>query len=57
MNTIAITPKSEDKYVVKVFNPSEFHFSEATFFQDWYLRNLLNFAKLLFDAFGIKTKN
>ena len=36
MNTIAITPKSEDKYVVKVFNPSEFHFSEVTFFQIWY---------------------
>ena len=36
LNTIAITPKSEDKYVVKVFNPSEFHFSEMTFFQNWY---------------------
>ena len=36
LNTIAITPKSEDKYVVKVFNPSEFHFSEVTFFQNWY---------------------
>ena len=36
LNTIAITPKSEDKYVLKVFNPSEFHFSEVTFFQNWY---------------------
>ena len=26
----AITPKSEDKYVVKVFNSSEFHLSEMT---------------------------
>ena len=26
----AITPKSEDKYVVKVFNWSEFHLSEMT---------------------------
>ena len=33
LNTIAITPKIEDKYVVKVFNPTEFHFSEVTFFQ------------------------
>ena len=30
LNTIAITPKSEDKYVVKVFNWSEFHVSEMT---------------------------
>ena len=28
---IAITPKCEDKYVVKVFNSSEFHLSEMTF--------------------------
>ena len=35
----AITPKSEDKYVVKVFNPPEFLFSEVTFFQNWYFRN------------------
>ena len=33
LNTIAITPKSEDKYVVKVFNPPEFHFSEVTSFK------------------------
>ena len=30
LNTIAITPKSEDKYVVKVFNWSEVHLSEMT---------------------------
>ena len=30
LNTIAITPKSEDKYVVKVFNWSEVHLSEKT---------------------------
>ena len=30
LNTIAITPKSEDKYVVKVFNLSEFHLPETT---------------------------
>ena len=32
----AITPKSEDKYVVKVFNSTELHFSEVYFFQNWY---------------------
>ena len=36
MNTIAITPKSEDKYVVKVFNSSEFHLSEMTLLQNPY---------------------
>ena len=30
MNTIAITPKSEDKYVVKVFNWPEVKLSEMT---------------------------
>ena len=30
LNTIAITPKSEDKYVAKVFNWSEVHLSEMT---------------------------
>ena len=30
LNTIAITTKSEDKYVAKVFNWPEFHFSEVT---------------------------
>ena len=33
-----ITPKSEDKKCPKVFNPPEFHFSEVTFFQNWYFR-------------------
>ena len=32
-NTIAITPKSEDKYVEKVFNSTELHFSEVTSFK------------------------
>ena len=36
LNTVAITPKSEDKKCPKVFNMSEFHFSEVTFFQNWY---------------------
>ena len=50
----AITPKSEDKYVVKVFNPPEFHFSEVTFFQNWYFREILKMAILmrLFTEFG-----
>ena len=30
LNTIAIMPKSKDKYVEKVFNWSEVHFSEMT---------------------------
>ena len=34
----AITPKSEDKYVVKVLNSTELHFSEVYFFQNWYFR-------------------
>ena len=36
LNTVAITPKSEGKKCPKVFNLSEFHFSEVTFFQNWY---------------------
>ena len=28
--------KSEDKYVVKVFNSTELHFFEVYFFQNWY---------------------
>ena len=32
----AITPKSEDKHGLKVFNSTEFNFSEVTFFQNWY---------------------
>ena len=38
LNTIAITPKSEDKYVVKVVNWSEFHLSEMTLLQNRYFR-------------------
>ena len=38
LNTIAITPKSEDKYVVKVFNSPEFHLSEMTLLQNPYFR-------------------
>ena len=34
----AITPKSEDKYVVKVLNSTELHFSEVYFFQNWYFK-------------------
>ena len=33
LNTIAITPKSEDKYVEKVFNLTELHFSEVISFK------------------------
>ena len=40
LNTIAITPKSEDKYVVKVFNWSEFHLSEMTLLQNPYFSNI-----------------
>ena len=36
LGAIANTPKSEDKYVKKVFNSTELHFSEAYFFQNWY---------------------
>ena len=32
----AITPKSEDKYIVKMFNLTGLHFSEFYFFQNWY---------------------
>ena len=35
LNKIAITPKYEDKYVEKVFNLTELHFSDD-FFQNWY---------------------
>ena len=38
LNTIAITPKSEDKYVEKVFNWSEVHFSEMTCYKIHILR-------------------
>ena len=40
-NTIAITPKNEDKYVVKVFNWSEFHLSEMTLLQNPYFSRVL----------------
>ena len=33
-----ITPKSEEKYAVKVFNWSEFHLSEMTLLQNPYFR-------------------
>ena len=36
LNTIAITPKIEDKYVVKVVNLSEFHLFEMTLLQNPY---------------------
>ena len=36
----AITPKSEDKYVVKVFNWSEFHLFVMTLLQNPYFSNL-----------------
>ena len=50
LNTIAITPKSEDKYVVKVFNPSEFHFSKVIFFQNWYFKYVdMNHMKTLLE--------
>ena len=39
----AITPKSEDKYVVKVFNWSEVHLSEMTLLQNLY-RGFLPYA-------------
>ena len=40
LNTVAITPKSEDKKCPKVFNVPEFHFSEVYFFQNWYFREI-----------------
>ena len=42
LNTIAVTPKSEDKYVIKVFNWSEFHLSEMTCYKIHTL-NLVDF--------------
>ena len=49
LNTIAITPKSEDKICPKVFTPPEFQFSEVTFFQNWYFKALYSFI------FGLNT--
>ena len=52
----AITPKSEDKYVVKVFNWSEVHLSEMTLLQNpyfssckdaWHAENLLRVCTFL----------
>ena len=45
LNTIAITPKSEDKYVEKVFNSTEFHFSEVTSFK---IGTLISILKIRF---------
>ena len=42
LNTIAIMPKSEDKYVVKVFNSSEFHLSEMTLLQNPYFSKFIH---------------
>ena len=43
----AITPKNEDKYVVKVFNWSEFHLSEMTLLQNPYF-SMLKFWQSFF---------
>ena len=40
LNTVAITPKSEDKKCLKVFNVPEFHFSEVYFFINWYFSEI-----------------
>ena len=42
LNTKAIKPKSEDKYVVKVFNWPEFHLSEMTLLQNPYFSYVKN---------------
>ena len=41
LNIIVITPKSEDKNVVKVFSWSEFHLSEMTLLQNWHFNIIL----------------
>ena len=46
LNTIAITPKNEDKYVVKVFNWSEFHFSVMTLLQNPYFKSSGSYLKI-----------
>jgi len=46
LNTIAIRPKSEDKYVVKVFNWSEFHLSEMTLSQNPYFKKAAKIDKI-----------
>ena len=49
----AITLKSEDKYVVKLFNPPEFLFSQVTFFQNWYFSSKLTiFSFFIYCIFG-----
>ena len=45
-----ITPKSDDKYVVKVFNSTELHFSEIYFFQNWYFS--VRFPRLFLNGIG-----
>ena len=51
LNTIAITPKSEDKYVVKVFDWSEVNLSEMTCYKIHTLARLwLDFAISQDDA-------
>ena len=63
----AITSKSEDKYVVKVFNWSEFHLSEITLLQNPYFRQIhiilaisltsySKFVKLLYAVWAITFK-
>ena len=41
----AITPKSEDKYVLILFNSTELHFSEVYFFQNWYFRTISSHSR------------
>ena len=41
----AITPKSEDKYVVKVFNWSQFHLFEMTLLQNPYFSTVVTKSK------------
>ena len=47
----AITPKSEDKYVVKVFNWSEVHLSEMTLIQNSYFNKPFSFYLKVFCIF------
>ena len=50
LNTIAITPKSEDKYVVKVFNWSEVHLSEMTCYK---IHTLVFYWQKLFKSHNL----
>ena len=54
MNTIAITPKSGDKCVVKVFIWSEVHLSEMTYHKIHTLIYLLYFFKVCIDEAEIE---